>query len=810
MSTYGRGGLVALGVAILAVACAACSPPAQTPGFHPTERAPYRFSDSILRLHFDLSRGLVYGSETIVLRPKGTLSALPFHTRDIHYEAVRVADRPAMYSTDSVHDRILVWLLRAAKAGAPLRVDFDYWTRPTRGIYFVHPDRAYPRITPEIWSQGEPTDNRRWFPTWDEPNEKTPSELVLTVPRGWTAVANGFLKSHVRTATSETWDWDAPKPKSTYLIAFAAGPLVRYHSMLGKLNVDSYVQPRYANLNAVCFGRTKDMIAYYQRVTGVPFPFEKYDQITAERFVFGGMEDASATIQTDLALHPATEDVEDSCDLLVSHELAQHWYGDDATMSDWSNLWLNEGFATYYDELWTGERFGKTAFEYARYTAQQTCLAENRQTMQPIVDYVYSDPLALFGAGSHECPAAALHMLRWMLGDARFFRAVHDYLRQYSYRNADTQQFFAAIDRSLGTNLTWFEREWFFRTAYPRYDVSDHYDAARQTLRIRIAQRNNDGKPYRMPIAIEAFFHGRVARIRPLIDRNEQTVVLHNVTTRPDMVLFDPDSNILRQLTFPKSREELAYQLAHAAGVADREWALQQLASNPSATSAVARAVSLDPFWGVRADAVGSAARFGDTAAVRHGLRDPDVRVRIAAAQAAATLLRPGPGVTADLEHMENDVDPNVVAAALGALGALRPPGIFKVLVAELHHNSFRQTIATGALKGLAADCNQRAFALISARTAYGTPEQERDAAVLDLATCARALKRQRAALPALSRLASGDPLIGTRIAATQALASLGDPQAYPVLEHVAESDSQKIVREIARQAAHEIAAIRR
>ncbi|MGZ3519251.1 MAG: hypothetical protein ACXVAM_19135 [Vulcanimicrobiaceae bacterium] len=177
----------------------------------------------------------------------------------------------------------LPWTGRArlrtpAGAGTRLRIEFRYWTRPQRGIYFVRPDKAYPGVAPEIWSQGEPTDNRRWFPTWDEPNQKTPSELILTVPHGWAAIANGYLKAHTYTAATDIWDWNAPAPKPTYLIAFAAGPLVRNHTTLGDMNVDSFVQPQFANLNALCFGRTKDMIAYFQRIIGVPFPFVKYDR----------------------------------------------------------------------------------------------------------------------------------------------------------------------------------------------------------------------------------------------------------------------------------------------------------------------------------------------------------------------------------------------------------------------------------------------------------------------------------------------------------------------------------------------------
>jgi aminopeptidase N len=774
--------------------------------FHPTEFAPYAFENTIVRLRFDEARGIVYGDETAVVRPKRSgLQTLPFDSLGIRYERITVNGQPAAYSIDDRNQRLLVRLAAPVAAWTRLAVAFAYRATPQSGIYFIRPDAAYPNVTPEIWSQGETTDNRRWFPTWDQPNQKTPSELILTVPRGWTAVANGSLKSHTHAQSSDTWDWNSPHPKSTYLIAFAAGPLSKHHTALGRLDVDSYVQPPDANLNAICFGRTNRMIAYYQRIIGQAYPFEKYDQVTAERFTFGGMENSSVTIATALALHPATQDVESSCDGLVSHELAQQWWGDDVTMADWSNAWINEGFATYFDELWTGHRFGEPAFEYARYSAVQSYFAETQQYFRPIVDYVYNTPLDLFDASGHGRPAQALHMLRYMFGDARFFGALHDYLDRYEYKNADTHAFFASIGASLGTNLSWFEREWFYRASYPHYYVSSTYDKAEQTLTLLVRQRNHDGKPFRMPVVVEAFVNGHVIRMQPTIDRNEQVVKMTGIRADPQMILFDPNNNILRQLTFPKSASNLAYQLGHARYVGDREWALADLgrfatahdATRAPAERAVRKAALGDPFFGVRADAVQIAARFDDAATVDAALRDRDMRVRVAAETAAGSLTGRPAAVITTLQSMTNATDPNVAAAAWTALGALRAaPGIYDRLVRALRRStSFRQTVASGALRGLAAYGDAAALPLILQTSAYGTPEVERDAAVAALAALAKRVHQPQAALPTLLKLLEHDPLIRTRMTAAGALATLGDASAIPTLQTVEHDDSQLLVR---------------
>jgi aminopeptidase N len=767
---------------------------------HHTEAPPYTFDATIVRLQFDLRSGTVYGDEAVVVRPTQTASVLPFHSHQIAYQRVVVNGHSAPYTIDKARDTIDVQLPSPVPAHKQVHIEFHYSAQPQRGLFFVRPDHAYPHVIPEIWTQGEPTDNRRWFPTWDEPNAKTPSELIVRVPRGWTVVGNGVLKSHTHDASTDTWDWNSPRPKSTYLIAFAAGPFVRVPDTLGALAVDGFVAPGQSNLGALCFRRTPDMIAYYERITGVPYPFEKFDQIAVERFTAGGMEDSSNTILSDRFLHTPGEDVEDSCDGVVSHELAQNWYGDDATTVDWSNIWLNEGFATYYDELWTGERFGVPDFEYARYLAQQRYFAETKRYMRPIVDYTYADPLQLFDASGHERPAAVLHMLRTMFGDARFFRAVDAYLREYAYRNADTHQFFAAMSTSLGTDLTWFESEWFYRASYPHYYVSDRYDAATHTLLLHVEQHNPDGQPFRVPIVIEAFVGPHVARREVTIDRAVQDITIPNVVGSPDMVLFDPDANMLKKLTFPKTVTQLAYQLAHAAHVGDREWALQQLAAFQAGKSAVAHAVVSDPFWGVRADAVDVAASFDDANAVHDALHDIDPRVRIAAEVAAGSLRSPA-AIAADLETMTNDPDPDIVGAALTTLGVLHIPGASERLTAALDRPSFHETIAAGALAGIAADCDERAFTLIKARTVYGTPEIERNAAVEALAQCARRLKKPELAMGELVDLATHDPLIRTRLAAVDALGTLHDAAAVPTLERVERSDTQETVRETAERA---------
>ena len=149
----------------------------------------------------------------------------------------------------------------------------------------------------------------------------------------------------------------------------------------------------------------------------------------------------------------------------------------------------------------------------------------------------------------------------------------------------------------------------------------------------------------------------------------------------------------------------------------------------------------------------------------------------------------------AALYVVSNDADPEVAAAALAALGSLKAPGAYETLVTALGRPSFRQTIARGALRGLAAYGDVRAYTLVRARTAYGTQEQERDEAIAALAALAKRTGKAQAALPLFVAIALRDPLIAGRIAAIDALDSLGEAAAIPVLRRIERSDAQLLVQ---------------
>lgn len=771
--------------------------------YHKTEIAPYRFHNTLIKLSFNFAKGTVYGDVTNVISPKANgLRVVPFNSVGLQYSSVSVNGAPARYNVANNH--LYVNLARPAKASDTLAVETKYSVTPARGIYFIRSDKYYPNYQPEIWSQGEAEDNRLWFPTWDEPNQKTPVEQIITVQNGWRVTANGHLKSYKSTNADSTWDWVEPAPMSTYLIAFSAGPYRELHTLTGKTPVDSFTSAADAQWSSLCFGRTNQMVAYFQQIIGVPYPWEKYDQTAVERFTAGGMENASATTQTELAIHPPQYDLEKSCDGLVSHELAHQWWGDDVTMSDWANVWINEGYATYFQELWFQHYFGEAEFQYQRYHAQQSYFGETKRYWRPIVEYTYADALDSFDSSGYPRPGQVLHMLRWMYGDQRFFHALRDYLLAYRHKNADTHQFFVAIEKSLGENLDWFENEWFHRAAYPQFTVKESYDPKAQTLTLDVTQKNHDGKPFRMPIDIGVWIAGSTSSRLPFgasnvarlsANANHQVVTIPDVPSKPVMVLFDYNNNVMRGLDDDKSVADLGYQAIHAPYLGDRLWAIGNLGkakgkNKPAAAGFIRQVVTADPFYGVRVDALDAAGALDEAETVRLALHDKDPRVVIAAGSEVENLDHPSSAaLEKDLKTLTASSNPLIAQAALRGLGATKMAGAYAILVAGLNRHAFREPIASGALTGLANLGDFRAVPLIKARTAYGVNESERLDAIAALGTIAK--KKPALAENTLIALAEHDPYFRARSSAVRALGRLNQKSAIPALQRVEAHDTE-------------------
>ncbi|HEY0702042.1 MAG TPA: M1 family aminopeptidase [Candidatus Acidoferrales bacterium] len=744
-------------------------------------------------LWFDTDQRKVRGEVTHSLSMfHDGVSEIKLDSVALNIQAVQLDGKDAKFS---VTDKNVIVQLRApSKRGETHEVFIRYEGQPKKGLYFVLPDKNYPNRPKEVWSQGEAEDTRYYIPIYDYPNDRTTSEMLVTVPATWITISNGDLVG-VKSESDglKTWDWKQSLPLSTYLISVVAGEFVEQKDSWNGMPV-RYVVPRGEESKIEpTFSRTKDMLTLFSEKLDVKYPWAQYAQTSVNDFVEGGMENTSATTLTTRGLvHPqlAAEEREGS-DSLDSHELAHQWFGDLVTCRDWANIWLNEGFATYFEHYWTEQHYGADAVAYEFWREQNSWHRQKRLFTVPIVQRNFTDSIEYAG-NVYTKGGWVLKMLRTKLGDDNFFHALHYYLETNRNQNVVTADLEKAIDQSTAINVDKFFHEWIWRAGAPAFEVSYTYDDAAHQIKLLVKQTQKvEGQVdlFDMPVDVEiATASGRQTHSIE-VAQAEETFTLP-APSAPLMVLFDQGDKVLKTLEFKKDAPALIYQLKNAQDVPDRAdaaVALGKIKDNPDVIAALGNAVQHDSFWGIRSESLKALGKIGGPDAEKQiiaGLNDDKPWVReIAVEQLGEFTADPtlGPRLT---EIAANDKAYRVRAAALGALGEIKAPNAYDVLAAAVKSESPDDKLRNGALDGLGSLGDDRAVPLLLEWAAPGKPFDSRSAAI---GAVAGLDPKNKAITQALISYLQ-EPYIDIKFSSLFAITKRGDPDAIPALENLVKS----------------------
>jgi len=626
------------------------------PGVSHQERMrTYDLQHQATTVRFDWPRQAVVGTTT--LRIAGLPGAKPLS--NIAVDAVnmtfkRVADNTTPLKYDYDGHVLVVHLATPLRRGAKTSITIDYdGANLTSGAYF----KARKHV---VFTQGETEANRFWLPTYDFPNDKTTWEFSIWTAKGEKALSNGRLAGTRAVGDSLEWHWVQEKPASTYLMSIVIGEYTAlqdtpWHNVpIGYWTYPDSIQAAWRG-----FAGTPKAVDVYSRKTGVPYPWAKYDQIVIPDFQFGGMENVTATSQNDEAiLHPAWAEPQASSKGLMAHELGHMWYGDLLTTRGWADIWLNEGFATFMQQIFTEEDMGKDDAAVDRLNRHNLTIAADRRSRRPLVyDKWVNDPFELFFSG-HIYPKGAivLQMLRHRLGDAMFWKAMNHYTIAHAYDNVVSDDLRKAFEEATGRDFKRFFQEWVYGAGFPVFQVSSLYDraAGRVVLSTKEVQpRDSLTGFFDVDVDVEVRTDSGIVRFVVPV-RNGTGEAGANVKAPPRSIRWDKGDWILDITDFPRSTAMMRYQLVNDDDVLGRIEAVEVLAQRPAdqvALDALVRATRNDKFWGVRARAVGAIgvwasdptrANISPTRNVRDALivstRDPDARVRQEAVTALGQL----------------------------------------------------------------------------------------------------------------------------------------------------------------------------
>jgi aminopeptidase N len=740
------------------------------------------------------------------------VASLEFDAAEMTISAVRVGNKSASFELDD--GKLRVALPAALRAGGEAEVSIEYSAVPRRGLYFVGPDEGYPNKPVQAWTQGEDEDSRYWFPCYDYPNNRATSEVIATVPEKFTAVSNGALIATTANAAAKTrtFHWRHDIPHSVYLMSLAAGEFTLIEERAGDVPVQYYVQPGREDDARRAFGNTPRMIEFFARRIGVPYPYAKYAQVAVNDFIFGGMENTSATTQTADTMHDARAHIDFKSDPLVAHELAHQWWGDLLTCRDWSHAWLNEGFATYFEALWCEENLGADEFAWNVRQDRGGYLDEDaNRYRRPLVCNRYRAPIELFDRHLYEKGSLILHMLRRLVGDDLFFKSLNLYCTRHRGQNVITQDLQRAFEDTTGRNLDYFFVQWVYKEGHPEIEVSSSFDDKRKLASITVKQTHKTSDSiglFRFPVTIALMdADGNETRHRVEIKDKEQ--VFNFVGDKaPKAVRFDPEHDIVKTLKHKRSREALTLVLKIAPEAIGRGDAARELGKegSPQAVEALKDALLGDKFWGVQQDAASALGAIKTTAALEallEGLsvKHPKVRRSVVHAlgefrnneRAAAALIK----VLAD-----GDESYFVEAETALALGKTRDARAFEILEGALERNSYLDTIRAHAMAGMAELRDERAIEIARDYLAYGRPPRARVAAIGTLARYGALLENRRPEILDWLTPLVDDREFMVRMRVPGAFEEIGDPRGIGPVRRLAERDLDGRIQRRANEAA--------
>ncbi len=679
---------------------------------------------------------------------------------------------------------------------------------PRVGLYFPGPDEGYPEKPRQVWSQGQDEDSKYWFPCLDSPNGKQTTDLLATVPGDWFALSNGrLLENKLNRDGTRRFHWHQDRPHSTYLITLAAGKFERIEADRNGLVIDYYVEEKDVDAGVRTFQNTPEMVELFEKVTGMPYPWAKYSQIVVRDFVFGGMENTSATTMTELILLDRKAQRDFTSDGLISHELAHMWWGDLLTCREWAHGWLNEGFATYMECLWTEHHRGTD--EYRQEIIDNTNLYLGEEYRRPIVANVYNEPIDVFDRHLYEKGSLVLHMLRQELGEEAFYRSLQRYCRDNQDTNVVTRDLIEAISNETGRNLDWFFDQWVFKPGHPKFKVGWTWDNEKSvaTVNVKQTQDTKDGTPvFHTPVTIDfRNGRGRPRSFEVTVDEEEQAFSF-SLPQKPDLVRFDPYNAILKELAFDKPLAELVFQLENDDDIGGREAAARSLGKKGSATAveALARALNGDRFWAVQGAAARALGAIGtgtakDALLGAMGIRHP--KARRAVVEALGRFVGDITVRDALIPLARRDQSWYVESEANRSLGKLRVEGAFEAIASNLDRDSFRQVVRIGCIDGLVELRDERAVDHVLRIGRYGEPFQARPVAMRALGQLAQRFENRRTEIGDALVEYLRDPDFRVRIAAANALKRLGDGSRAGDLDAMRERELDGRAIRVARQA---------
>lgn len=604
------------------------------------EKAPRAHNVDMLHLlldvQFDTKNEKVIGKVTHTFQPlQKNVDTLFLDAPGITIRTVKMNNTDLKFST--LPTGIVIRFAQKLDWSKTYVIEIDYEAQPKKGIYFIGWNDPKQINRKQIWTQGQSTDHRYWIPMYDGLNDKVTTELKITFHQQYNVLSNGNLiaKKENKTNQTITWHYKLDKPHPNYLIMLAIGDY-KIHTMQSKRGVklNLWYYPDWEDRVKYAYMYSDEMMDFMEKETGALYPWgNTYSQVPVQDFMYGAMENTTATIFGDFIFVDKRAFKDHNYISVNTHELAHQWFGDLVTARSPAHHWLQESFATYYGALFEKHKFGEDYYAWVRKNQASSALNASIKNDYPIVHSA---------AGSERYypkGALVLAMLKYVVGEEEFNKSIQAYLQRHAFRNAESSDLLNAFHETLGVDLLWFWDQWLYRGGEPHYQVS--YTTSQRNGKNYTdfeVQQIHEQKPtiglFKMPIIFQVHYEdGSVSEAKVWIEKQTEFVFIENPSNKKiAFTLFDPNNQILKKVTFQKSKEELLQQAEKAPFMIDRWQAIFQLREVPLAEKrdVYLRLLQQEQFHAIHGEILAQTIRQDEEIALI-GFRSPSNDVRKAA-----------------------------------------------------------------------------------------------------------------------------------------------------------------------------------
>lgn len=513
-----------------------------------------RLIDSWQPTHFDINLVFDYSlsqinsatTEVTVLIRQNDVTRIDFDFGTMPVSGVKVNNETTKFAQ---HDEKLdIFLNQPANKDSQLKISVTYSGKPQDGLILTKDRDGNPSAVGDNWADRV----HHWIPCLDHPSAKASVKFTVTAPSINAVVANGVLESSKDNSdATKTWVYSESKNISPYNMVVAVG---QFANATLKTNspvpISYYVPQADRNFAEQGFSPAAPSVVTFSNLIA-PYPYRKLALIIGAT-KFGGMENANTIVftpnlfQNFVAAKPRSQryNVPQGVEEVIAHEIAHQWFGDSVTEATWADLWLSEGFATYFAGLFLENNEGKDRFRIYMRDKAKSYFEYEKKNRTPIHDTKTEKLFDLLTPNNYEKGGWVLHMLRGMLGDKAFFDGLKNYYNEHKESTATSEDLRTALEKSSGKDLKNFFERWIYQSGHPIYQAT-WKQTGKSTLEITLKQTQED-EAFLQPVTLEIITNKGSQRV--VITPTGKETVAKFKSVKPKRIVIDPDEVILKEV----------------------------------------------------------------------------------------------------------------------------------------------------------------------------------------------------------------------------------------------------------------------